>query len=60
VTVAQFREYVEETGSEHNPESLRAPANQPVTAVTWYEAVGFCEWLTAAGARRASWRPVGV
>jgi formylglycine-generating enzyme required for sulfatase activity len=46
VTVAQFREYVEETGAEHDRESLRASGNTPVVGVSWYEAVAFCDWLT--------------
>jgi formylglycine-generating enzyme required for sulfatase activity len=46
VTVAQFRTYLEETGSEHDPESLRAPANGPVVRVSWHEAMKFCDWLT--------------
>jgi len=47
VTVAQFREYVEATGSQPGyPGSLRAPANSPVVAVSWYEGMAFCEWLT--------------
>jgi len=60
VTVAQFREYVEATGAEISyPDSLRAPANTPAVEVSWYEAVTFCEWLTARlqekGLLKAGW-----
>lgn len=47
VTVAQFREYVEESG--HQPgdsESLHGPANVPVVSVSWKEALACCRWLT--------------
>jgi formylglycine-generating enzyme required for sulfatase activity len=60
VTVAQFREYVEETGAEFYPRSLRAPANSPVVAVSWSEAIKFCDWLTHRwrenGFLAAGWR----
>ena len=47
VTVAQFRQYVEETGKEpKNPESLEGIANHPVVNVTWDEAIYFCRWLS--------------
>jgi formylglycine-generating enzyme required for sulfatase activity/energy-coupling factor transporter ATP-binding protein EcfA2 len=47
VTVAQFREYVEESGNEpSDPDSLRGLANAPVNLVSWHEAQAFCAWLT--------------
>lgn len=46
VTVAQFREYLEATGlAPEDPDSMRSPANQPVTWVMWSEVVAFCQWL---------------
>ncbi len=46
VTVAQFREYVKETGKPpQDPDSLRGPANHPVVLVSWSEALAFCCWL---------------
>lgn len=48
VTVAQFNEYVNESGTQlGEPDSLRRPANTPVVWVSWGEASAFCRWLTA-------------
>src|SRR5215210_4882699 len=47
VTVAQFQEYVKESGNQpFDLDSLREPANRPVVWVTWGEALAFCRWLT--------------
>ena len=45
VTVAQFRAFLKE----HEPENLEAYkgiANHPVTNVSWYLALKYCDWLT--------------
>ncbi|MBL8756139.1 MAG: SUMF1/EgtB/PvdO family nonheme iron enzyme [Planctomycetes bacterium] len=50
VTNAQYRRFVEATG--HRPteawsdERFAAP-NQPVVAVSWFDAIAYCEWLRA-------------
>jgi formylglycine-generating enzyme required for sulfatase activity/energy-coupling factor transporter ATP-binding protein EcfA2 len=46
VTVAQFREFVEDRVELQDDSGLKQPANRPMTWVTWYEARSFCEWLT--------------
>lgn len=47
VTVAQFREFVQESGYEPSRGSrpLVDSANRPVVYVNWYDALAFCEWL---------------
>ena len=48
VTVAQFRTYVEAGGRRpEDPDSLRDLPTRPIRWVTWYEALAYCEWLTA-------------
>ena len=55
VTVAQWRQFVEDTAKKPiSPSSLRGVANHPVVDVSWYEALGLCEWLTQR------WRDRGV
>lgn len=47
VTVAQFAQYVQESGNPPgDTDSLRNPANHPVNWVDWHEARAFCAWLT--------------
>ena len=47
VTVAQFREFVRDSG--HKPRygdgPLSAPDSRPVVYVNWYDALAFCDWL---------------
>jgi formylglycine-generating enzyme required for sulfatase activity/energy-coupling factor transporter ATP-binding protein EcfA2 len=46
VTVAQFREYIEATGTNLEPSyGLHEPVNQPMTWVSWFGAMAFCRWL---------------
>ncbi|MDA1372802.1 MAG: formylglycine-generating enzyme family protein [Proteobacteria bacterium] len=45
-TTAQFKAFIEETGYQPGqPDCLVGLANHPVTWVSWYEAVEYCEWL---------------
>jgi formylglycine-generating enzyme required for sulfatase activity len=45
VTNAQYGVFVEATGQAVAAETLRGPANHPVTAVTWPDAVAYGRWL---------------
>ena len=46
VTVAQFRAFVEATGSAvGDTRALRNPNSRPVRYLDWREALAYCEWL---------------
>lgn len=45
VTVAQFRAFVEATGFRVDVTALSAPADHPVAAVSWPDALAYCRWL---------------
>jgi formylglycine-generating enzyme required for sulfatase activity len=45
VTVAQYGAFVEATNRPTDAQTLRAPANHPVTAVTWPDALAYGRWL---------------
>ena len=48
VTVAQFRAFVEASGHKLADErSLRGLANHPVIGINWFDALAYCNWLTA-------------
>ena len=48
VTTAQFRAFVQGSGYQAQEpwERYSGPGNHPVVAVTWYDAVKYCHWLT--------------
>jgi formylglycine-generating enzyme required for sulfatase activity len=48
VTVAQFGAFVDETGHRVDAGALRAPANHPVSMITWPDALAYCRWLESA------------
>jgi formylglycine-generating enzyme required for sulfatase activity len=45
VTVAQYQAFVAASGRTVDPQALTAPANHPVTFVTWPDALAYCRWL---------------
>ena len=47
VTVAQFRAFVAATGFSADGQTLRSPADHPVSAVSWPDALAYCRWLDA-------------
>lgn len=47
VTVAQYAAFVDATNRPTDAQTLRAPANHPVTAVTWPDALAYARWLEA-------------
>jgi len=58
VTTAQFQEYLEDTGLQANwreavrkrfparPEEFWSESERPQVAVSWYDAAGYCNWLS--------------
>jgi formylglycine-generating enzyme required for sulfatase activity len=45
VTVAQFKAFADATGHRVDELALRAPANHPVTSVSWPDALAYCRWI---------------
>jgi len=47
VTVAQFKEFINDSKYEPtNKDSLLGVLNHPVSYVTWYDTMKYCEWMT--------------
>jgi formylglycine-generating enzyme required for sulfatase activity len=57
VTVAQFGAFVEATGHRVDERSLRAPANHPVTMITWPDALAYSRWLESTMKQSANTPP---
>jgi formylglycine-generating enzyme required for sulfatase activity len=51
VTNRQYAEFVQATGHPRPPASFPDP-DQPVVAVSWFDAVAFCNWLSDVERRR--------
>ena len=45
VTVAQFRAFVEATGSDVDEQALIAPPDHPIAFVSWPDALAYARWL---------------
>ena len=45
VTVAQFSHFVEATGFRVDNAALSGPADHPVAAISWPDALAYCRWL---------------
>jgi len=68
VTVAQFRAFVDATGYPADPAALQGAQEQPVTSVSWPDALAYAAWLqdrlhawpevpvALAAALQAGWR----
>ena len=61
VTVAQFREFIDESGyTPRSSDSLIGADNLPVVQVNWYDSLKFCEWLDKRwGKDGYGWLPKG-
>lgn len=46
VTVDQFRAYATHSGWHVSSRTLKGVGNQPVVEVSWFDALGYCFWLT--------------
>jgi formylglycine-generating enzyme required for sulfatase activity len=46
VTVAEFRDFVEESGYDASEKSLNDPDDRPVRYVNWRDALAYCRWLS--------------
>ena len=46
VTVAQYAEFVKETGRKHDEPTFRQTGDHPVVNVNWDDALAFCQWFS--------------
>ncbi|MDD9895232.1 MAG: SUMF1/EgtB/PvdO family nonheme iron enzyme [Gammaproteobacteria bacterium] len=45
VTIAQFRQFVEDTGIAIDPAALQGDPSTPVSSITWPQAIAYTQWL---------------
>lgn len=45
VTIAQFQQFVEDTGMVIDPSALQGDPSMPVSGITWPQAVAYTHWL---------------
>lgn len=46
VTVAQYAQFVKDTGRKHEEPSFKQAGDHPVVKVNWDDAQAFCQWLS--------------